>query len=270
MPLYEDQFLESHDFPRVDAPSKILIIASTARSGSHMLGHALYQTKKFGFPLEYTTRANLAEWKRRLEMPDFQAVMAEVQRRRTSPNGVFSIKIHYPNINEVWGGFERLTKYFPGAYYILLSRKDVLRQAVSLSIAKQTGVCISGQKPTNLNPPKYEFAQIDQCLGETILNNASWRYALAAGGCNYIEIDHDDVLDNLEKSVEIIASFSGVVVDASEMPGEQVTKAQSNQKNAEWATRFISEFNKSNELLRNSKSSLAMRIKQKIKRIMHA
>ena len=41
MSLYEDQFLEKNDLNRVEKPSKTLIIASTGRSGSHMLGHAL-------------------------------------------------------------------------------------------------------------------------------------------------------------------------------------------------------------------------------------
>lgn len=138
MPLYKDQFSEAHDFPRVDKPSKILIIASTARCGSHMFGHALYQTGKFGFPLEYGNAANLAEWKRRLKIEDFGQVMSEIQRRRTSPNGVFGIKIHYKHI-KLLGGFDNLGKLFPGATYILLSRKDVMGQAISLSIAKQTG-----------------------------------------------------------------------------------------------------------------------------------
>ena len=48
MHLYQDQFSETHDLPVINKPSKVLIIASTGRSGSHMLGHALHQTNCFG------------------------------------------------------------------------------------------------------------------------------------------------------------------------------------------------------------------------------
>lgn len=81
MHLYEDQFSEQYDFPRQDKPTKILIIASTGRCGSHMLGHALHKTNKFGFPLEYANPVNLAEWKKRLEIEELQEVLAEIQRK---------------------------------------------------------------------------------------------------------------------------------------------------------------------------------------------
>ena len=268
MHLYEDQFSEDHDFPIVEIPSKVLIIASTARSGSHMLGHALYKTNKFGFPLEYVNPANLAEWKRRLRIDDLYEVLAEIQRRKTSPNGVFSIKIHYDQIKQ-FGGFDNLVRRFPNAYYVVLSRNDVLKQSVSLSIASQTGVWISGQKPMN-NDPKYDFSHIDKCLRKTILDNASWRYTLAASGCNYIEMDFDHVRHNLVQSIKNIANFMEIELDESEIPNDHVTKKQSNDINAEWAAKYISEFNKSNELLNNLKPSIIQRVKRKVKRIFYS
>jgi LPS sulfotransferase NodH len=268
MHLYKDQFSEKLDFPRVAAPSKVLIIASTARCGSHMLGHALHKTNKFGFPLEYANPANLAEWKRRLKITDFQEVMVEIQRRRTTSNGVFGIKLHYPHINQ-FGGFANVVKSFPNAYYILLSREDVLKQAVSLSIASQTGVWIFGQKPVNDNP-EYDFSHIDKCLRDTILNNSLWRYTLAASGCNYIEMNFDYVRNNLVQSIEKIASFIDIDINRIEIPNEQVTKKQSNRRNAEWATKFSSEFDKSSELISIREPSFLTRIKRKAKRIILA
>ncbi len=150
MKLYEEQFSGSHDFPRQERPDKTLIIASTPRCGSHMLGHTLHETGAFGFPLEYANPANLREWKRRIEMESTEEVIRELTQRRTSPNGVFGIKLHYTHIN-VLGGFDGVQALFPEAYYVLLSRKDVLKQAVSLAIAKQTGVWIAGQQPERVN-----------------------------------------------------------------------------------------------------------------------
>ena len=246
----------------------MLIIASTGLCGSHMLGHALHKTNRFGFPLEYANPMNLAEWKRRLGIHDLNGVLTEIQRRRTSPNGVFGIKIHYPHIKQ-FGGFDQLAKCFPNAHYILLSRNDVVNQAVSMSIASQTGVWISGQQPVNDNP-RYDAAHIDECLRQTLLNNASWRYTLAASGCNYIEMNFEGVLRDLALSIDTIARFIGIEIDASEIPKEPVTHRQSSSRNAEWAARFISDFNKSNELLEHEGMGFLARSKRGMKRLLKA
>lgn len=268
MNLYEDQFSTKHDFPIVENPSKILIIASTGRCGSHMLGHALHKTNKFGFPLEYVNLENLNEWKKRLKTDDLQKTIVELQKRRTSPNGVFGIKIHYSHIQQ-FGGFENLLKSFPNAYYILLSRKNVLLQAISLSIASQTGQWISGQKTNNI-VPKYNFNHIDESLQSIILDNSSWRYTLAANGCNYIEMDFDKIRNNLADSLKSIASFVNCEIDKSKIPNEQVTKKQSNQINFEWEAQFISDINKNKELLCGLKPSFFAKIRRKINQIMSA
>jgi LPS sulfotransferase NodH len=263
MNLYEDQFSNIHDFPILEKPSKVVIIASTPRCGSHMLGHALHKTNKFGYPLEYANPANLTEWKKRLTIDDFQETIVELQKRRTSPNGVFGIKLHYSHIKQ-FGGFERVLSYFPDAYFILLSRKNVLQQAVSLSIANQTGVWISGQKPIN-DDPQYDFNDIEQSLSSIILDNSSWRYSLAANGCNFIEMDFDKVRNNLADSIKHIADFVDCEIDESILSNEQVTIKQSSQRNVEWAIKFVSERNKNKELLSNKKLSFLSRVKRRIK-----
>ncbi|MCB1121342.1 MAG: Stf0 sulfotransferase [Verrucomicrobiae bacterium] len=268
MYLYEDQFSEIHDFPKVDRPVKVLVIASTARCGSHMLGHALHQTGKFGFPLEYMNHANLAEWKKRIGSNNIEEVLQVIQSRRTSTNGVFGIKIHYSHI-QMFGGFEKVMQFFPNAYYVLLSRNDVLRQAVSLSIAKQTGVWISGQQPVNDNP-EYDSTDIENCLRQTILDNASWRFTLAASGSNYIEMDFDQARRNLPDSVQKVADFIDIQIDQHDIPTEQVTKKQSNSRNREWAERFVSEFKKSDKLLQPETPGLMKRIKGKVFRVLGA
>jgi len=249
MHLYEGQFGERQDFSRVVQPSKILIIATTPRCGSHMLGHALHETNSFGFPLEYAHPRNLAEWKRRLGVEDFRLVLKEIQRRRTSSNGVFGIKIHYSHIKQ-FGGFKKLLEYLPDAHYVLLSRGDVLRQAVSWSIASQTGVWISGQKPVK-DRPEYDFEHIAERLRQTILQNASWRYLLAANGCNYVEMNFCDVKSNLSQSIQKIADFIDIELDPGRIPETHLTKTQRGDINAEWAIKFISDFGTADGRWRN-------------------
>lgn len=265
--LYQDQFSEEHDFPKTEKPSKFLVIASTARSGSHMLGHALHRTGRFGFPLEYANPVNLPEWKRRLGVESTEEALDEIQKRRTSPNGVFGIKVHYEHL-EQFGGFDRMVARYPDARYVLLSRENVLRQAVSLAIAEQTGVWISGQEPMSDETPRYDFEQIDRCLRETLRNNTSWRYTLAASGCNYIEMNFDEVRHDLSQSIQTIAGHLGIEIDPSEIRSEHATKKQSGDLNREWSRRFTDDFNRSSELFPRESSGPLKRLKRLAKRVL--
>lgn len=202
-----------------------------------MLGHALHTTGSFGFPLEYTNPANFKEWQRLLKKETLPEVIDELQARRTSDNGVFSIKIHYSHL-KMYGGFNGLRALFPDAYYVLLSRKDVLKQAVSLSIAAQTGIWITGQKAKSDNP-KYDYLGIKNCLKNTILEQASWRYTLAASGSNFLEMNFDEIKSDIPAAVSQVASFMDVGLISEKMPLKPVTQQQSNELNAEWLTRFL-------------------------------
>lgn len=264
MNLYQDQFSSQHDYPVYTGNKhKTLIIASTGRCGSHMLGHALHKTHCFGFPLEYANPSNLREWQRLIGSTDLTTVMQGIVARRTAENGVFGIKIHYAHLR-TFGGFQQALSFFPNPYIVLLSRTNVLDQAVSLSLAKQTGVWIAGQQPVRDNP-EYNFAHINHCLRQTILNNASWRYTLAASGKPYIEMNFDQVKNNLAESIQQIADFIGVELAVDATPAEQATKKQSSGINQQWKQRFIADFDCSSELLPELNMSRSEKIKRRLK-----
>ena len=229
-----------------------------------MLGHALHATGCFGFPLEYTNPANFQEWQRILNKQPLPEVLKELQARRTSENGVFSIKIHYSHL-KMYGGFKGLRALFPDAYYVLLSRKDALKQAVSLAIAAQTGVWITGQKPKNDNPT-YNYLGINNCLKNTILEQASWRYTLAASGANVIEINFDTIKTDIPSAVSQIASFMNVLVAPEKMPAKPVTQQQGNEINTEWFTRFLQDHADEELLTQNHSLSLKAWIKRILNR----
>jgi LPS sulfotransferase NodH len=254
MNLHEDQFSKTNDFPIYGKPTKILIIASTPRCGSHMLGHALHKTNKFGFPLEYANPWNLNSWKKRYSINTFIEVIEQTQKNRTSSNGVFAIKIHYSHIS-VFGGFDELIKLFPNAYFVLLSRSDILGQAISMSIAMQTGGWISGQGNT-VSEPKYNFKQINNHLKELLKGNSSWRYRLVTSGSNFIELDFDTVVKDLSNSISKIGKFMDIGLSSSDLDIEHITKKQSNEYTIKFREQFIRDFDNSQELFYNPKQEL--------------
>lgn len=260
MELYEDQFADEHDYPNQTETRKTLIIASTVRSGSHMLGHALHETGAFGFPLEYANTKNLNQWKQKFGISDTAEVMQKLMQRRTSANGVFGIKLHYCHL-ETLGGFSRIKSLFPNPHFVLLTRQDVMSQAVSLAVAKQTGAWISKQEKQK--QPEYRFEDIDNGLRRILFENSSWKYTLSASGAKYMDLNFNDVKSNTANTILRIADMMETEVDSHRIPAAPVTKKQSDTINKAWTQRFIKEFNVDDELLRFNQESIIRRLKKR-------
>jgi len=204
-----------------------------------MLGHALFDTKKFGFPLEYLNPANLHEWGRLLGTRNVLDTIGGLEKIRTSENGVFSIKIHYSQLVSV-GGYQNFCNLFPLAKIIFLKRRNLVHQAVSYARALQTGVWISGQRPVSTEA-NYDYRLIDRCLRELIRDNARWHYALESYGYRYLELYFEDVKSDITKALADIAHFLNVNLRHSEVGPYQRTSAQGDELNHQWAIRYVEE-----------------------------
>ncbi len=261
MNYYEEQFQEKFHYPVETEVTKTLIIASTVRSGSHMLGHALHQTGAFGFPLEYVNEKNLQRWKQIFNTQSLGDTLAQIQKHRTSPNGVFGIKIHYSHLHQ-FGGFDRLSNYLVNPSFVWLTREDVVAQAVSLSIAKQTGAWISQQAVEN-DDVTFDARQIEHGLRRVIFENASWQYVLNASGSRFMHINFADVKANTANVISSIADFMQVEVDTTNLPNKPVTKKQGKQINQLWIEKFQRQFDGNTELISLNSESLFRKLSRK-------
>ncbi|MEF2070544.1 Stf0 family sulfotransferase [Consotaella aegiceratis] len=237
MPLYELQFSEELDVRQAPKPKTTILIASTPRSGSHMLGHSMLETDRLGRPFEYCNPVNLDEWKRRLGLTDTHAVMRELMARRTTPNGIFSVKMHFEHL-EVLGGLERVLELFPDVRVVRIVRSDVVRQAVSLAIAQQTGVWISGQGNSGAEAT-YSYWQIRRALDQLLSDNYEWSKALRGAGISPMTVEFDEVRSNTTGVIRNIAEHAGV--DASTLTTVQSppTRKQSTPRSDDWCGRFL-------------------------------
>jgi LPS sulfotransferase NodH len=248
MNLYEKQFLKVNNFSRyAGKPKKNIIICSTPRCGSHMLGYSLFETKRFGFPLEYANPANLAEWKNIFQTNSIDDTFEKLKSIRTSENGVFSIKIHYQHIKQL-GGVGEMLRLFGEPYFILLQRKDLLNQAISLSIANQTGVWINGQEATN-SELFYDARAIESSLRSIINDNSSWKYLLAKNNFNYLDFDFDEIRGDMASTIKIISEFVQEDISDDCIPLIPPTQKQSTNINKIWRERFVGDMNRDEEYL---------------------
>ncbi|MFT6990981.1 MAG: LPS sulfotransferase NodH [Paraglaciecola sp.] len=97
-------------------------------------------------------------------------------------------------------GGQKMQQCFPNAYYVFLTRNDILGQVISHAIAKQSGVFITGQKGVK-SELTYDFDSINKCLKQIIKDYAAWRCSLIANGRNYLEMRHENIREKFDVSI---------------------------------------------------------------------
>lgn len=174
-----------------------------------MLGHAMASTGLLGVPFEYANPANLSEWARRLATATPEATLAAVMKRRTTANGVFAIKAHYSHCASL-GDAQAFLRFWPKLKVVHLCRADVLRQAISYAIARQTGVWISGQEAEQ-DKATCDPRLIAECLDDIAVQNARWVSAFTEAGIKPLTVHYGDAVENLQAVVTEIVRHIGMI-----------------------------------------------------------
>lgn len=211
-----------HDYPIWSGPpARTVLICTHPRSGSTLLGEALYFAGDLGCPLEYFHvgfRPRLeAEW----DAHGTAEFTRAVWRRRTAPNGVLSVKLMWRDVQELAlerepDGFAELESSPPEAVshatYVRLAqlvrellpsptcvhlyRRDRLRQAVSATIATQTGQwrAIPGAEMTRVREPEYDEETIARLIGYSDFCHGHWHNLIAVMDAPCLSLAYEDLV----------------------------------------------------------------------------
>ncbi len=237
MNLYESQFSSAWDLPASSGLERTVLIASTPRCGSHMIGHAMARTGLLGVPFEYCNPSNMSVWMQRLGTISPEATLRAIIARRSTANGMFGIKAHFTQC-ETLGGPQQLFKALPGLRVVHLRRADVLRQAISYAVARQTGVWIKGQEPTS-ETAVYDASLIADCLDDIAVQNAGWSTAFAKAGIRPLNLYYEDAASDLQFAVTQVARFMNVVSSDETIEVETATERQGrNGMTKNWVERY--------------------------------
>lgn len=158
-----DLVLAAADYPsRPVPPKQTIVICSQQRSGSTLLGEAIYFAGGLGCPLEYFHGGFRPSFEARWGTRDFLSYLAKVREYRTDTTGVFSLKLFWVDVLDLAGElspseFSRLrlkstlisiaqhrqiystiSQTIPNPFFVFLRRRDEMRQAISLHIAAET------------------------------------------------------------------------------------------------------------------------------------
>ena len=222
--ISEDRLLRPNRFhERFPDVRMSYVIASTVRTGSHLLCEALCNTGVAGRPVEAFCRRHSAVYREEWRIPpdaDFNRYYRSVVRHGTTENGTFGVKIHrshVPLLAEDSGlagsPDEIVSGLFPGAKYVYLTRKDRRAQAISLYRARATNEWwrIEGVPNPFARGPEPVFDPPSILEAEKYIEdeNAAWECFFRAEGIEPLRIEYESVDHNLRKNVAHILCFLG-------------------------------------------------------------
>lgn len=236
-------------------PQSTYVIASTPRSGSNLLQRALWRTGRAGAPEGYFAEAYVEDYARRWpailstggEMQDGVDLFRyrlELFRHRTTPNGVFGIKLYGSHLDVLTARGVPLEDLFSDAKYMWMRRRDRVAQAVSYALADQTGIWIlDGEwlpdKPPS-GQPHYDYEAILHRLRGIANEESQWLKYVAAKGVSPMTIWYEDLVAEYETVVGECLRFIGIDESKGEIP-EPGIRRQATQMNEKWAERFYQE-----------------------------
>jgi LPS sulfotransferase NodH len=221
--------------PAYKGAGRRLILAAVPRCGSHFIGHTLASTGQLGFPLEYFKTSHWDAWAKRSGTTDVSGVLNSLYTYRTSPSGVFSCKLQWDHVRFVVDA--GLSDLFQNATVVLILRQDILGQAISLAIARQTGSWISEQVP--LRAAVYSRSEIESAIGSIIEREGKWRAFLASIDVVPKVVCYEAFYEDPEFWTAEIAKSVGVELDPGTKALRSSTEVQRTSDSEQWRLSYL-------------------------------
>jgi trehalose 2-sulfotransferase len=253
-------------------PTRSYLVCATPRSGSTLLCKALAQTGIAGRPEEYFearrdtghppaprdyftdarkgTDPFLAsgagpvapEYSSLEGIADYGDHVARSLQRGTTENGVFGAKVmwgHLADLSALARGeppelFDRL---FGPPRYVWVSRRDRVRQAVSLWKALQTQAWAADDGDGAGHEPVYSFEAIDHLRALIAAHDRAWMAFFDANGIEPLAVTYEQVaadLPGVVRSVLQHLDLDPAAADGVRPPMERQADARSD----EWVERY--------------------------------
>lgn len=220
-------------------PKTCYIIVSSPRSGSHLFSTLITGTGVAGQPEEHFNPWHMGDATD--FFPDDLIYGPEhVQRmieKTTTPNGVFGTKAQFTQITN-FVGLDRLESLFPTPLkYILIERRDVIRQGVSLARAAQTNAFNSDCEEQRT--PTYNFHHLGQCVREVRIQIKGWETYFHNRGIEPYRVVYEDLVKDRARILRGALEFLDIVLPSDFQIPETHLKKQADSLSDEWVEKFL-------------------------------
>lgn len=226
-------------------PDKRYLIATTGRSGSTFLCKRIADHGVLGFPMEFLNETYIAEFDRLFPNPNLDDYCRYITGTFTSADRVFGAKTDWWRFqiareqgvaNQLLGDLNLI---------VHLRRRDFVAQAVSLSLAVETGVWhhrdVGGEVLDNWHANAVYDPDTIKRHARNILNQEFyWRRFIETAGVRCLEIDYEDIAADVDAAIALIAKELEVSLDGDAPVSDSVHVTRSDVGQA-WRWRFREE-----------------------------
>ena len=206
------------DYPPATVEGVQYLILSGPRTGSTMLSSALIATKAAGVPDEYFNDKILDGFGTPPALDRVSAQLAEARKRRTSPNGVFGMKLHAHQFKRIFARPEiapeaiRFLRTF--SRFVIVSRQDKVAQAMSFVQSQRTGVWNS-VRDGDRGSSQYEFSEADapeicRLIWRFKDDEVFWKTVCTKLKLSVLEIRYEDLASRPVEVVQDTCRFLGI------------------------------------------------------------
>ena len=224
------------------APEKTILLCADERTGSHLLSQHLATTGILGRPYEYFN----THWMRshHEDYPEeVSEQLKEAVRHGMTSNGVLGLKMHPWAMDRVLPHID-LSQDLGQVFFVLLTRVDILGQAISLLKAKQTDVWVGGRPAiTPGGTARYDGPLLLDTVRDLLGRRARWELYFARNGVVPLRTTYEEVIADAQEVVDRIAAHAGV--DGNRELGRERWYSfdrQADAINEEWRRCFTAEF----------------------------
>jgi LPS sulfotransferase NodH len=228
-------------------PMGTYMLATIPRSGSTYCAIRLWQTGLLGAPMEYLNFRIMGDLFHRLgytadeegHIPSgrIEEYWSDVQRLRTSPNGVFGYKMFTTNYVEIAQKYPDFLQQITPNYVIYLVRRDLIGQAMSYSRAQRSNVWFADV--ANTPAVDYDYAHIKKCMKAVENQRQRWEAAFKFTGVEPIRIYYEDLMADSSATIRMILREMGIKEDDEAEINVPMINRQTDGVSREWRERFL-------------------------------
>lgn len=240
--------------------TRAYLICTTPRSGSTLLCRYLRASGCAGVPDEYLFESTLPRFYARYGARDFPSYFRALLDGEATPNGVFGLKLmgapdvfegylarlrELPQLAGRRAPWELIGAAFPDVRYVWLTRRDKLRQAISLQRALASGVWQSTEPgagaPGSASAAAPDLSAIDDCLTDLVAWDAGWEAYFAGAGVRPLTLVYEDVVRDVGAGVGAVLEHLGVSWPAGWSPGAPERERLADDTTERWLGAYRAE-----------------------------
>ncbi|OOZ39132.1 hypothetical protein BOW53_12840 [Solemya pervernicosa gill symbiont] len=248
--LFDKLVSSALDFERATHPNFRYVILSSPRCGSSLLAGMLTSTQQAGCPKEYLNRDYIRAYLKQSGLSDtpLPAYMQEMERRRTSPNGLFGVKLHWEHFVDIYGvkgGLKREGIDFIQSMdrVIRICRKDKISQAISYYIAIQTNRWVelpgqaSNRESSSNDRIGFDPMRITSLLNALVVQEVSWQRFCRQHSIDPVDVCYETLVADYDAESRRVLGCLGL--DKSMTIPQPPIKKQATELNAELRSRYL-------------------------------